>query len=67
MKVLRFLTFCLLTAFCSVTAFADLPAPISSEQTLSRSENDPRVRKYIIPNRIVWQSGSLPARSSRER
>ncbi|MHC4742314.1 MAG: alpha-L-rhamnosidase-related protein [Planctomycetota bacterium] len=60
MKALRIFTVYLLTASCSIGASAarlDLPAPICDEQTLGRSENDPRVRRYVIPKRIVWESG----------
>ena len=33
-----------------------LPMPISDSATAQRSEADPRVRKYILPVRVVWHS-----------
>ncbi|MBN2138105.1 MAG: hypothetical protein JW720_09875 [Sedimentisphaerales bacterium] len=35
-----------------------LPAAISSEQIEARTSDDPRVRKYILPERIVWHSAA---------
>jgi len=34
-----------------------LPAPVNDPQTASRAEADPRVRRYVMPARVVWHSG----------
>ncbi len=56
-------TFCLAIVRCScVTAgpggdalrpSVKLPMPINDSATAKRSETDPRVRKYILPVRVV--------------
>ena len=41
----------------SVAFASDLPAPLAADaEFAARAESDPRVRQYIMPNRIVWQS-----------
>jgi alpha-L-rhamnosidase len=51
--ILIAMTVCLMgTAFAS-----DLPAPLAADPELAaRAESDPRIRQYIMPCRIVWQS-----------
>lgn len=34
-----------------------LPAPVNDPQMASRAEADPRVRRYVMPARVVWHSG----------
>lgn len=34
-----------------------LPAPINESMMAGRTEVDPRVRRYVLPCRIVWNSG----------
>ncbi len=34
-----------------------LPPPVNDEQMARRTVVDPRVRRYVLPARIVWQSG----------
>jgi hypothetical protein len=36
-----------------------LPEPITSPEMLSRATADPRIRQYIAPSRVVWQSDGV--------
>ncbi|MHC4434127.1 MAG: alpha-L-rhamnosidase, partial [Planctomycetota bacterium] len=49
---------CSVIACCSCASgpSAKLPMPIDDSATAQRSEADPRVRKYILPVRVVWHS-----------
>jgi len=55
---------CLLISDCVTSGAADeasdpsvrLPMPINDSATAHRSETDPRVRRYILPVRVVWHS-----------
>jgi len=39
-------------------ASSELPMPINDSDMAVRTESDSRIRKYILPKRIVWHSGN---------
>ncbi|MBI1390032.1 MAG: Bacterial alpha-L-rhamnosidase [bacterium] len=43
-------------SFILPTLAADLPAPLQGTSIEQRTQDDPRVRKFITPERIVWRS-----------
>lgn len=40
----------------TVIMAAEIPSPLNDPEVKNRTKDDPRVRKYLLPKRIVWQS-----------
>ncbi len=40
----------------TVIMAAEIPSPLNDPEVKNRTKDDPRVRKYVMPKRIVWQS-----------
>ena len=57
MQRTQYLTSSLFAIFLVAIVFgADLPAPIADADMQQRTTVDPRVRTYILPTRVLWQS-----------
>jgi hypothetical protein len=52
----RLIPFVLLAAFSAAYGEPPLPEPLRGQDIAARARFDPRVRQYITPARIVWQS-----------
>ena len=47
---------CLMPQSFTAAAQVSLPAPLDDQEMNARTTDDPRVRKYVLPRRVLWQT-----------